>query len=55
MVSSKQILAKQNLVNKSVKQKESGREFSEDSLKYTEKFLKTLKIQVVPEVGNSHT
>ena len=42
-------------VNKSVKQKESGREFSEDSLKYTEKFLKTLKIQVVPEVGNSHT
>ena len=40
---------------KSVKQKESGREFSEDSLKYTEKFLKTLKIQVVPEVGNSHT
>ena len=35
--------------------KESGREFSEDSLKYTEKFLKTLKFQVVPEVGNSHT
>ena len=42
-------------VNKSVKQKESGRKFSEDSLKYREKFLKTLKMQVVPEVGNSHT
>lgn len=42
-------------VNESVKQKESGRKFSEDSLKYTGKFLTTLKMQVVPEVGNSHT
>ena len=42
-------------VNESVKQKESGRKFSEDSLKYRGKFLKTLKMQVVPEVGNSHT
>ena len=43
------------VVNESVKQKESGRKFSEDSLKYRGKFLKTLKMQVVPEVGNSHT
>jgi len=42
-------------VNESVKQKESGRKFLEDSLKYRGKFLKTLKMQVVPEVGNSHT
>ena len=27
----------------------------ENSLKYRGKFLKTLKMQVVPEVGNSHT
>ena len=41
--------------NESVKQKESGGKFSEDSLKCRGKFLKTLKMQVVPEVGNSHT
>ena len=41
--------------DESVKQKESGRKFSEDSLKYRGKFLKTLKLQVVPEVGNRHT
>ena len=62
MVSSKHILAdvgkfvgRERAVNESVKQKESGRKFSEDSLKYRGKFLKTLKLQVVPEVGNSYT